>query len=71
MINICAIYSFKIDRHWLLALGEQILLRDTANVNLIALSNIFSQDIRSAGSKVLLYLPDSGHCSSVDECKTR
>jgi len=29
------------------------------------------QDVRSAGSKVLIYLPDGGDCSSVSECNKR
>jgi len=34
-------------------------------------SYYYEQDVRSAGSKVLIYLPDAGHCSSVEECETR
>jgi len=31
----------------------------------------YDQDVRASGQKVLIYLPDSGHCTSLEDCRRR
>ena len=31
----------------------------------------YTKDVLSAGQKVLVYLPDGGHCDSAENCKER
>jgi len=60
-----------------LASGTQLLKRELKDYDLAKCNDgtpaayFHDQDVRSAGRRVLIYLPDGGDCSSVDECNKR
>jgi len=60
-----------------LASGTRLLKRELKDYDLAKCNDgspaayFHDQDVRSAGSRVLIYLPDGGDCSSVEECNKR
>jgi len=57
--------------------GTRLLKRELSDYDLAKCNDgtpaayFHDQDVRSAGSRVLIYLPDGGDCSSVEECNNR
>jgi len=60
-----------------LSSGARLLKRELRDYDLAKCNDgtpaayYHDQDVRSAGSRVLIYLPDGGDCSSVSECNKR
>jgi len=72
-MNCLFLWSFFVG----LTTGTRLLKRELQDYDLAKCNDgtpaayFHDQDVRSAGSRVLIYLPDGGDCSTVEECNKR